>query len=168
MESGRATEDQILMLAYNRDVAKELSERTKASNINVKAQTFHGFGNSVIKEQGERTGVAFGNDGEVAMFLAHQLENALDAESKLELLQFFAEEMVPKRQYEEFESLNEYAAYVRATIPRTLMDEQVKSLVGRLTCDCGHIIFGGSICTGRLITKKRNRSNLYEHYEQRA
>jgi DNA helicase IV len=127
VESGRATEEQILMLAYNRDAAKELSERTKASNINVTAQTFHGFGNSVIKEDGERTGVAFGNDGEVAKFLSHQMEHALDADSKLELVRFFAEEMVPKREYEEFESLNEYSAYVRATIPRTLMDEQVKS-----------------------------------------
>ena len=123
----RTTEDKILMLAYNRDAAKELSNRTKASGINVVAQTFHGFGNSVIKAPGERTGVAFGDDGDVKKFIANQLEHGLDADSRAELAKYFAEEMVPKRDYEDFKNLNEYSAYVRATIPRTLMDEQVKS-----------------------------------------
>lgn len=125
--SERTSEDKILMLAYNKDAAEELSRRTKASGINVTAQTFHGFGNSVIKAPGERTGVAFGNSGEVSKFLAHQLNNELDEESKNCLAKYFSQDLVPYRDFEEFDSLNEYAAYVRATIPRTLMDEQVKS-----------------------------------------
>jgi DNA helicase-4 len=125
--SERTTEDKILMLAYNKDAAEELSRRTNASGINVTAQTFHAFGNSVIKEPGERTGVAFGEAGEVSRFLSHQLKNGLDSESKDELAKYFSQELVPYRDFEEFESLNEYAAYVRATIPRTLLDEQVKS-----------------------------------------
>lgn len=125
--SHRATENQILMLAYNKDAAEELSKRTKASGINVTAQTFHGFGNSVIKTPGAGTGVAFGNDGDVSRFLARQLDDGLDAESKSQLVKFFSKEMVPTRDYEEFKTLNEYSAYVKATIPRTLMDEQVKS-----------------------------------------
>jgi DNA helicase-4 len=125
--SERTTEDKILMLAYNKDAAEELSRRTKASGISVTAQTFHGFGNSVIKTPGERTGVAFGDSGEVSKFLAHQLKHELDEESKNELAKYFSRELVPYRDFEDFESLNEYAAYVRATIPRTLMDEQVKS-----------------------------------------
>jgi DNA helicase-4 len=125
--SERTTEDKILMLAYNKDAAEELSRRTKASGISVTAQTFHGFGNSVIKAPEERTGVAFGDSGEVSKFLAHQLKHELDEESKNELAKYFSKELVPYRDFEDFESLNEYAAYVRATIPRTLMDEQVKS-----------------------------------------
>ncbi len=125
--SDRTTEDKILMLAYNKDAAEELSRRTKASGISVTAQTFHGFGNSVIKAPGERTGVAFGDSGEVSKFLAHQLKNELSEESKSGLAKYFSQELVPYRDFEEFDSLNEYAAYVRATIPRTLMDEQVKS-----------------------------------------
>ena len=125
--SDRTTEDKILMLAYNKDAAEELSRRTKASGISVTAQTFHGFGNSVIKAPGERTGVAFGHSGEVSKFLAHQLKNELSEESKSGLAKYFSQELVPYRDFEEFDSLNEYAAYVRATIPRTLMDEQVKS-----------------------------------------
>jgi DNA helicase IV len=125
--SERTTEDKILMLAYNKDAAEELSRRTKASGISVTAQTFHGFGNSVIKAPGERTGVAFGDSGEVSKFLAHQLKHELDEDSKNELAKYFSQELVPYRDFEDFESLNEYAAYVRATIPRTLMDEQVKS-----------------------------------------
>ena len=125
--SERTTEDKILMLAYNKDAAEELSRRTKASGISVTAQTFHGFGNSVIKAPGERTGVAFGDSGEVSKFLAHQLKHELDEESKSGLAKYFSQELVPYRDFAEFDSLNEYAAYVRATIPRTLMDEQVKS-----------------------------------------
>ncbi len=125
--SDRTTEDKILMLAYNKDAAEELSRRTKASGISVTAQTFHGFGNSVIKAPGERTGVAFGDSGEVSKFLAHQLKHELDEESKSGLAKYFSQELVPYRDFAEFDSLNEYAAYVRATIPRTLMDEQVKS-----------------------------------------
>lgn len=127
VSSQRTTEDKILMLAYNKDAAEELSTRTKASGINVTAQTFHGFGNSVIKAPGERTGVAFGNRGEITKFLSNQFQHGLNEETKNILAKFFAEEIVPKRDYDEFESLNEYSAYVRATIPRTLMDEQVKS-----------------------------------------
>jgi DNA helicase-4 len=48
VSSQRTTEDKILMLAYNKDAAEELSTRTKASGIKVTAQTFHGFGLSVI------------------------------------------------------------------------------------------------------------------------
>ena len=125
--SERTTEDKILMLAYNKDAAEELSRRTKASGISVTAQTFHGFGNSVIKAPGERTGVAFGDSGEVSKFLANQLKHELDEESKNRLAKYFSQDLVPYRDFDEFESLNEYAAYVRATIPRTLMDEQVKS-----------------------------------------
>jgi len=125
--SERTTEDKILMLAYNKDAAEELSRRTKASGISVTAQTFHAFGNSVIKAPGERTGVAFGDSGEVSKFLAHQLKHELDVETKDGLANYFARELVPYRAFDEFESLNEYAAYVRATIPKTLMDEQVKS-----------------------------------------
>jgi DNA helicase-4 len=125
--SDRTTEDKILMLAYNKDAAEELSRRTKASGISVTAQTFHGFGNSVIKAPGERTGVAFGDSGEVSKFLAHQLKKELSEDSKSGLAKYFSQELVPYRDFEEFDSLNEYAAYVRATIPRTLMDEQVKS-----------------------------------------
>lgn len=125
--SERTTEDKILMLAYNKDAAEELSRRTKASGISVTAQTFHGFGNSVIKAPGERTGVAFGDSGEVSKFLAHQLKYELNEESKIRLAKYFSQDLVPYRDFDDFESLNEYAAYVRATIPRTLMDEQVKS-----------------------------------------
>lgn len=125
--SERTTEDKILMLAYNKDAAEELSRRTKASGVSVTAQTFHGFGNSVIKAPGERTGVAFGDSGEISRFLAQRLKTGLDEESKIELAKYFSQELVPYRDFDEFESLNDYAAYVRATIPRTLMDEQVKS-----------------------------------------
>ena len=125
--SERTTEDKILMLAYNKDAAEELSRRTNASGIQVTASTFHAFGGRVLNGPDVRTAVAFGNDGAVKKFLETQLKDGLDEESKNGLARYFAQELVPHKGYEEFESLNEYAAYVRATIPKTLMDEQVKS-----------------------------------------
>jgi DNA helicase-4 len=125
--SARTTEDKILMLAYNKDAAEELSRRTKASGIAVTASTFHAFGGRVINGPDVSTAVAFGSDGAVKKFLETQLRDGLDREAKIGLAKYFSQELVPYRDFEEFESLNEYAAYVRATIPRTLMDEQVKS-----------------------------------------
>ena len=125
--SERTTEDKILMLAYNKDAADELSRRTKASGIAVTASTFHAFGGRVLNGPDVRTAVAFVNDGAVKKFLETQLKDGLDEESKIGLARYFAQELVPHKGYEDFESLNEYAAYVRATIPKTLMDEQVKS-----------------------------------------
>ena len=125
--SERTSEDKILMLAYNKDAAEELSRRTKTSGINVTASTFHAFGGRVLNGPDVRTAVAFVNDGAVKKFLETQLKDGLDEESKIGLARYFAQELVPHKGYEDFESLNEYAAYVRATIPKTLMDEQVKS-----------------------------------------
>lgn len=127
VSSERTTDDKILMLAYNNNAAAELSRRSKASGINVTAKTFHAFGGNVINGKDVRTVVAFANDGEVKKFLSHQMEHGLDDISKTRLARFFAEEIVPVRDYSEFETLNDYSAYVRATIPRTLMDETVKS-----------------------------------------
>jgi DNA helicase IV len=125
--SERTTEDKILMLAYNKDAAEELSLRTKNSGISVTASTFHAFGGKVINGPDVRTAVAFGDSGAVKKFLDEQLQHGLDESSRRDLAYYFARELVPYRDFEEFQSLNEYAAYVRATIPRTLMDEQVKS-----------------------------------------
>lgn len=127
VESGRAKEDEILMLAYNKAAAVELSDRTKTADTNVSAQTFHGFGNSIIKSEGERTGVAFGNNGEITNFLQNQLD-VLDENALQSLSTYFAEDLVPKRAYDEFRNLSEYRAYVQATVLKTLMDEKVKSL----------------------------------------
>lgn len=127
VDFGRASGEQILMLAYNKDAASELSERAKASEIDVVAQTFHAFGNGIVNYGGAKTGAAFGGKGEVASFLSKQLARGLDEQSRSELAKYFSQELVPIRDFKEFENLNEYAAYVRATIPRTLNDEQVKS-----------------------------------------
>ena len=127
VQSKRAREDQILMLAFNKDAAEELASRTKDAGIAVAAQTFHGFGNSVIKAPGERSGVAFGEANETHRFLANQLKKGLDEHSRNTLVTYFALELVPVRGYAQFQNLSEYAAYVRAGIPVTLQDEQVKS-----------------------------------------
>lgn len=127
IDFGRAHSSQILMLAYNKDAATELSERARASEVDVLAQTFHAYGNGVVSHGGARTGAAFGSKGELASFLSRQLRDGLDEKTRGELAKYFAQELVPVREFRDFENLSEYAAYVRATVPRTLRDEQVKS-----------------------------------------
>lgn len=127
INSKRVPEEKILMLAFNKDAAKELAERTKSSGINVRAQTFHSFGNFVLKTTGQNTGAAFGDDGEISRFVAKFIDSGLDETGKKDLAFFFATETVPKRDFETFSSLTEYNNYVRTVIPRTLNNELVKS-----------------------------------------
>jgi late competence protein required for DNA uptake (superfamily II DNA/RNA helicase) len=79
--SGRFKADEILMLAYNKDAARESAQRLEAVGLSIEAQTFHGFGNSVIRKPGVRTGVAFGGEGKVSKFLEYQIKKGLSEES---------------------------------------------------------------------------------------
>jgi DNA helicase-4 len=127
VNSKRANHDKVLMLAYNKDAADELSNRTKASGIEITAKTFHSFGLSVVNVNGQRTGVTFGEEGEVSRFLSNILHQRLDQDTEKELAKYFSKEIVPTRPFKDFKDLNDYSAYVRATIPRTLNDQVVKS-----------------------------------------
>ena len=68
VESQRTTADKILMLAYNKDAAEELSSRTKDSGTQVTAKTFHSFGGNIINGPEIRTSVAFAEPGLVSKF----------------------------------------------------------------------------------------------------
>ena len=127
VNSGRTTQDKILMLAYNKNAAMELSRRTKDSHIALTASTFHAFGGNVINGPDVSTSIAFSESGDITKFLENQLTHGLDENSKRELAHYFAQELVPHKDYKDFKNLNEYSAYVKTSIPVTLMDEQVKS-----------------------------------------
>ena len=99
INSKRVPPKNILMLAFNRDAAKEIAYRTKSSGIDVKAQTFHSFGNSVLQDSGQRTGAAFGNDGELSRFINKFITDGIDESGKKDLAEYFAYESVPKREF---------------------------------------------------------------------
>jgi DNA helicase-4 len=127
IKSKRVPPENILMLAFNREAAKEIADRTKSSGIDVKAQTFHSFGNSVLLDSGQRTGAAFGNDGELPRFINNFISDGIDEAGKQDLANYFTYESVPKRTFESFKDLEEYKNYVRSVVPKTLNDEYVKS-----------------------------------------
>lgn len=86
LHEGLATPDQILLLAFNRDAANELSERVteqlkSVSDIDkVKSQTFHGFGLEVI-------GIATGKKPTLAPWV----ESGRDLQEMSEIIEFLCE-----------------------------------------------------------------------------
>ena len=55
LKKSYATEDEILVLAFNKKAQEELEKRIKNRlNVNVTIKTFHAFGNSIIKKSSEK------------------------------------------------------------------------------------------------------------------
>ncbi len=125
--SGRSDGSDILMLAFNKAAANELRDRAQASELQLRATTFHALGNSIIKAPDERTGVAFADAGERHACLERSLREELTAHQQSLLVQFFTTDLVPLRPLNDFKNLAEYSEFVRAGIPVTLQGEQVKS-----------------------------------------
>jgi DNA helicase-4 len=126
VESQRSHPDRILALAFNKAAALELEERAKATGVPMKAMTFHGFGNALLNQNGRLGGVAFGEDQVVQKFFEDHATESLNSDHGDRLIKFFSEMLVPFRDHAEFETLEDYSAYVRA-IPRTLANQRVKS-----------------------------------------
>ena len=59
IESNRAKPENILMMAFNKDAAKEIIERSNALNLKIEATTFHAFGNKIIRNQKGNSKVMF-------------------------------------------------------------------------------------------------------------
>ena len=127
VDSNRAVAPNILTLAFNKDAASELESRAKSLDLDIVAQTFHGFGNAILKDEDRGTGVAFGDQGTVSKFLKTEFERIEDSPAGLTIAKYFSQELVPFKQHEEFENLSEYAAFIRSSIPITLSDDRVKS-----------------------------------------
>lgn len=127
VDSNRAEGSQILALAFNKEAALELEERAKGLDLAIVAQTFHGFGNSILKDEERGSGVAFGDQGTVSKFLQQEFEKLENSPATLEIAEYFSQKLVPFKEHEDFENLSEYAAFIRSSIPITLSDDRVKS-----------------------------------------
>lgn len=127
VNSGRAVGPQILTLAFNKDAATELEARAKSLELDIVAQTFHGFGNTILKDDERGRGVAFGDQGSIAKFLQAEFEKMEESPAALSIAKYFSQELVPFKEHNDFENLSEYAAFIRSSIPITLSDDRVKS-----------------------------------------
>jgi DNA helicase-4 len=127
IESNRAEPENILMMAFNKDAAKEINERSKALNLNIEATTFHAFGNKIIRNQKGNSKVMFSEDHEIEKFISNIVSDSKNLKLIECLREFFLYQMVPIKNFDEFKDLSEYAAFIRSSVPYTLNNERVKS-----------------------------------------
>ena len=126
VESGRVQPGRTLALAFNRSAAEELTERALRADVDLKAMTFHGYGNSVLNQDARVGGVAFGEEQDVTKFFMNQISASISLDPKRLLIRFFSEMLVPFREQSAFATMADYAAFARA-IPLTLSNTRVKS-----------------------------------------
>lgn len=138
----RSDAKKILLLAFNKKASEEIAERANLLGLPIVSQTFHGFAKRVLEVAALHLGenspsmfrtvestkeIAFSSDSKVEQFLTNCLEHLEDEELSGNLFLFFSQYMVPQYDHEEFESIEEYAQYVRSGVPVTLKNDRVKS-----------------------------------------
>jgi DNA helicase-4 len=138
----RADAKKILLLAFNKKASAEISERAKLLGLPIVSQTFHGFAKRVIEIAAVNLGenspsmfskventkeIAFSSDSKVETFLENCIKNLEDDILSTNLFRFFSQYMVPQYDHDQFETIEEYAQYVRSGVPVTLKNDRVKS-----------------------------------------
>lgn len=138
----RVSGPEILLLAFNKKAAEEISTRAEQMNLNIDSRTFHGFARQVIiksvNELGSKSpssfntlesleGIAFSEEKNLNKFLEDFYNHKLDSNAADLLNEFFSQLLVPYLAHEEFKSIEDYAQFVRSGIPITLGGDRVKS-----------------------------------------
>ncbi len=124
---------QILMLAFGKDAAKEMSERIRqCCQAEVPALTFHKLAYDIIAEvEGRRPPLAAqATDDKALQSLLRQILQELAARDEqigTGLLRWFTEFLVPARSQWDFTSQHAYFSYVKRHELRTLQGERVRS-----------------------------------------
>ena len=133
LDRGLASTDEILILAYNRNASKELSERLseKAENTGIGLNrlpvisTFHSLGRMILREVGINTHLSVLSEDEVKLkqWITEWLEEYLSQHENVNtFINLFPEPINPF----DFESDAQYQQYIRDNDFRTLNDELVK------------------------------------------
>lgn len=132
LKSGKCKPEEILLLAFNKDAAKELSERCEMRfRAEIKATTFHALGNQIVGgvEDPIPSLTKLATD---QVRFDHFLQDVISelrkkpAEWK-KLKSFILGKLKPYKAQEEFKTLNEYKAYVTSVELRALSSDLVKS-----------------------------------------
>ena len=127
---GIAPED-ILVLAFNRNAAREIRDRLPPQLKDTKVLTFHAFGYVVIGRDGKKPSISKLAADE--QLLQQAVDKALNdilgmSDQSEEVQDFLAYHRAPYRSPFEFENQGKYYEYVRDWEPRTLSGDRVKSL----------------------------------------
>ena len=137
--------DEILILAYNADVSKEIQEKLKKIIKNCRpkkmAQTFHAFGRSLIDDKKLKLSKMEESESLFNSFINKSVLDFLEKDDKFfnEFKLFFDHFLIRKKSYDEFKNYNEYHNYCVNNAIITFKDvegvegekEQVKSLQER-------------------------------------
>ncbi len=120
--------EKILLLAYNRKAAQELTERLNQAGVPAEAQTFHRFGLSVLTAAaGRRPEVA--EETLLSDIIVDSFENMKDSEKKwlTDVLDFFGLYLNLIPDESEYETLGEYYEAIRGMDLETLRSKFEKS-----------------------------------------
>lgn len=125
-------EDQLLLVAFNKSAAKELSVRAEAIvGAPVRATTFHALGLDIIGQvTGKRPSLA--KTAEDSDLLKAQIREMLvelvkKPETSDVVRTYFQSFFAPYKDEREFETLGDYYAYLNTVELRTIKDERLKS-----------------------------------------
>lgn len=132
IESGKCNPNDILLLAFNNDAARELTERCMTRlGHEVTASTFHALGKKIVEEvEGKSQTVSkLATDPQYfEAFLAEVLNELRDDPLAWKKLRsFILGKLKLYRPEADFETLSEYMAYVKSVELRALSGDLVKS-----------------------------------------
>lgn len=134
LESGRAVDSDILMLAFGRKAAEEMEERVAAKipGAKVKAATFHSLGLKIIGEvEGGKPQISKLSEDEnlLAKTVDDWLKSLLEDKGYQEkVVRYFSDYLYPEKNCFDFANEGEYFEYIRANKIYSLKGENVKSL----------------------------------------
>jgi len=143
VKKGIAAPEDILLIAFNRDVVTEMDERIQSClGIRLNVRTYHSLGLNIIAEsEGTKPSVSeFATDRirlpkKILEFLSTETENPKIAELVNRYLIFHA---APYRTAFEFKALGEYVEYLKKYEIRSLKGDLVKSLE---ECDIANFLY---------------------------
>lgn len=123
--------EEILLLSFTGRAVDELTDRItkKFPGKNIKAQTFHSFGLSILgKVLGKKPDLAFASNSAKYKFLNEQFENLLKNSNYLIfIIEYFAYYLKPVVLEPGFNNLDDYYKYIKTESNITFLREQVKS-----------------------------------------
>lgn len=133
IQQGKATEDQILLLAYNKSAAEELRERiAQLTGYSVKVKTFHALGLEIVHTAEPESPSAVLEETadklqRVRLIQRLVKEAAVDPKMLKLMLGFFMNQLKEYRDSFSFKSQAEYLEYLKTQDTRSFCGEPVKS-----------------------------------------
>ncbi|WP_421866457.1 UvrD-helicase domain-containing protein [Marinobacter adhaerens] len=134
LQSGRARDSDILMLAFGRKAAEEMEERVaeKIPGAQVSAATFHSLGLKIIGDvEGARPQISklAEDENTLAKTVDDWIKILLEERAyQKQVIRYFSDYLYPEKNDFDFTSQGEYFEYIRANKIYSLKGENVKSL----------------------------------------